>query len=97
MLGINLEESHGRIFITKVTSGGPAEKAGLKPVDIMLVVNGEEVTGLADYYRKLRAVGDAGVQVPLSILEGSRIRDIKVHSIDRYQRTKPETHEYITM
>ena len=90
-LGINAEESHGRIFITKVTSGGPAEKAGLKPGDVILAVDGKEITGLSDFYRKVWAVGKAGVQVPLSALQGVKIREIKVHSIDRHQRvrTKP--------
>jgi len=87
-LGINAEESHGRIFITRVTSGGPAEKAGLKPGDMILAVDGKEITGLSDLYRKVWAVGDAGVEVPLSALQGIKIREIKVHSIDRNQRVR---------
>jgi S1-C subfamily serine protease len=86
-LGINAAESHGRIFITKTTSGGPAEKAGMKPNDIVLRVDGKEVGGLSDFYRKVWAVGSAGAQIPLSILQGSKIRDIKVHSLDRHQRS----------
>jgi len=86
-LGINAAESHGRIFITKITSGSPAEKAGMKPNDIVLMVDGKEVGGLSDFYRKVWAVGSAGVQIPLSILQGSKIRDIKVHSMDRHQRS----------
>ncbi len=86
-LGINATESHGRIFITKITSGSPAEKAGMKPDDIVLMVDGKEVVGLSDFYRKVWAVGSAGVEIPLSILQGSKIRDIKVRSIDRYERS----------
>jgi S1-C subfamily serine protease len=96
-LGINAEEAHGRIFITKVTSGGPADKAGLKPGDMMLMVDGKEVSGLSDFYRKLWAVGNAGVQVSLSILQGAKVRDVKVSSIDRYQRLKPKPQSYITL
>jgi S1-C subfamily serine protease len=96
-LGINAEESHGRIFITKVTAGGPAEKAGLKPGDMMLMVNGKEVDGLSDFYRKLWAVGHAGVQVPLSVLQGAKVRDIKVPSMDRHQRLKSKPQQYITL
>jgi len=69
-LGINTEEAHSRVFVTQVTSGGPAEKA---------------VNGLADFYRKAWALGNAGVDVPLSILQGTRIRDITVRSADHYQ------------
>jgi S1-C subfamily serine protease len=86
-LGINVAESHGRIFITKITSGGPAEKAGMKTNDIVLMVDGKEVGGLSDFYRKIWAVGSPGAQIPLSILQGSKIRDIKVHSLDRHQRS----------
>jgi S1-C subfamily serine protease len=89
-LGINAEESHGRIFITKVTSGGPAEKAGLKPGDIILSVDGKEVKDLADLYRKIWAVGKAGAPVPLSVLQGTKVSDIVARSIDRDQHSKPK-------
>lgn len=84
-LGINVEEAHGRVFITKITEGGPAERTGLQPDDLILKAGGKEVSGLADFYRKVWSLGNAGVDVPLSILQGARIRDITVHSIDRYQ------------
>ena len=84
-LGINAEEAHGRVFVTQVTAGGPAEKAGLQPEDLVLTVGGKAVTGLADFYRKLWALGNAGVEVPLGILRKTEIRDIKVRSVDRHQ------------
>ncbi len=90
-LGLNAEETHGRVFVTRVTSKGPAEQAGLQPEDLILTVNGKAVNGLADFYRKVWALGNAGVDVSLSILRGAQIRDITVHSADRYQslRLKP--------
>jgi S1-C subfamily serine protease len=90
-LGLNAEETHGRVFVTRVTSEGPAERAGLQPEDLILTVNGKPVNGLADFYRKVWALGNAGVDVSLSILRGTQIRDITVHSADRYQslRLKP--------
>jgi len=84
-LGINSEESHGRVFVTRVTAGSPAEKAGLQPGDLILSVKGTAVNGLADFYRKVWALGNSGVDVPLSILREIRIRDITVRSTDRYQ------------
>jgi S1-C subfamily serine protease len=84
-LGLNAEEGHGRVFVLRVTSGGPAEKAGLQPEDMVLSVKGEEVKGLADFYRKVWALGKAGVEVPLGILRGTRIRDITLKSVDRNQ------------
>lgn len=84
-LGINAEESHGRVFITRTTPGGPAEKAGLKRGDIVLTVAGREVSGLSDFYRKVWSVGAAGVQVPLGILQNVKVLEIKVRSLDRSQ------------
>lgn len=84
-LGLNADETRGRVFIERVHSGSPAEMAGLKENDIILRVNQEKVTGLADFYRKVWALGRAGVQVPLSVLQGDQIKEIDVLSSDRYQ------------
>jgi len=91
-LGVNVEETHERVFVIQVTPKGPAEEAGLKPGDMILTVDGKAVNGLADFYRRVWALGNAGVDVPLSVLQGIQIRDIKVRSIDRYQflRLKPQ-------
>jgi len=35
-LGLNSEEAHGRIFVTRVTAEGPAERAGLHPKTLFL-------------------------------------------------------------
>jgi S1-C subfamily serine protease len=90
-LGLNAEESHGRVFVLQVTSKGPAEQAGLHGGDLILTVNGKAVNGLADFYRKVWALGNAGIDVSLGILRGIQIHDVTVHSVDRYQffRLKP--------
>ncbi len=84
-LGLNVEEVHGRVFVTRVTEEGPAEKGGLKVGDIILTVNKKEVSGLADFYRKVWALGNPGVEVLLTMLQGIQVRDLKVKSGDRYQ------------
>lgn len=89
-LGINTEEAHGRVFVTQITPRGPAEGAGLQRGDLILSVRGIAVNGLADFYRKVWALGNAGVDVPLSVLQGTRIRDITVRSADRYQFLIPK-------
>jgi S1-C subfamily serine protease len=84
-LGINAEEAHGRVFVTQITPGSPAEGADLQRRDLIISVKGMEVNGLADFYRKVWALGNAGVEVPLSVLQGTQIRDITIRSADRYQ------------
>jgi S1-C subfamily serine protease len=96
-LGINAEEAHGRVFITRVTAGGPAEKAGLKVKDMIISVAGKHVNGLADFYRKIYGVGDAGVQIPLSVLKGDKIQDIRVLSTDRYKERRVRSGKEITL
>jgi S1-C subfamily serine protease len=84
-LGINAEEAHGRVFVTRITAGGPAEGAGLHPGDLILKVNGNPVQGLADFYHKVWALGNSGVEVMLSILNGTEIRSLSLRSGDRQQ------------
>jgi S1-C subfamily serine protease len=84
-LGISAHEARGRVMVDRVTSGGPAEQAGLQPGDFVLKVAGKEVDGLGGFYRKVWALGPAGIDVPLSILRGTRMEEITVRSADRYQ------------
>jgi S1-C subfamily serine protease len=90
-LGVFTEESHGRIFITILTPGGPGEKSNLQAGDLILKVNKQPVAGQADFYRKVWALGNAGVKVPISILRETDIKDVTLDSIDRYQLFKPGT------
>ncbi len=40
---------------------------------------------IEDFYRKLWALGDAGIDVRLTVLRGADLLDITVHSGDRYR------------
>jgi S1-C subfamily serine protease len=84
-LGVHADEVHGRVFIIRLTPGGPAEKAGIKVGDIILAVDQTPVKGLADFFRLIGRLGPAGVKVPLSILQETKVRRINVQSADRYQ------------
>ena len=84
-LGINTEEMRGRLFVTRVSPEGPADKAGLKSGDILIGVGKDEVSSLAELYRKIWALGAAGVEVPLRVLQGVQVKDVTVRSIDRVE------------
>jgi S1-C subfamily serine protease len=90
-LGLQIEEIFGRLFVQRVTAGGPAEKAGLGSGDIILKVDKKAVQGLADFYRKVWCLGNAGVEVPMAVLQDTEILDILLHSEDRgqYYMIKP--------
>jgi S1-C subfamily serine protease len=87
-LGLSTEEVQGRLFVTRVSPEGPADRAGLKQGDIVVGVGDEPVKTHADLYRKMWALGAAGVEVPLKILQSGDVREVRVRSIDRFQYFK---------
>lgn len=87
-LGLAAEELRGRLFVTRVTPGGPAERAGIEAGDVVLGVGGQPVRDLADFYRKLWASGDAGSEVALLLLDGTSSRRVNVRSVDRHSQLR---------
>jgi serine protease Do len=90
-IGVNALEEDGRIRVLRVTDEGPAEMAGLLPGDIILSVRGQKVETLGDFYKRLWSSGAPGVEVPLTVLHGANVRELKVRSMDRLEfiRRKP--------
>ena len=82
-LGIYLAESQDGITIQGLSTGAPAERAGVQLGDVVRGVAGESITGLADFYRSVWALGAAGVDVPLELQRDGKRRKVVVHSIDR--------------
>ena len=92
-LGVRTEELYGHLIVERVISGSPSEKAGIKTGDILLAVNQQKVHGMADFFRKVWALGKAGVDVPLQILQGVQIRDVVVHSTTSSLYLQPKQSE----
>ena len=90
-LGVNTQDLQGKLMVTRVSPESPADKAGLAAGDIILGVRGEQLRGHADFYRKLWSSGDAGAEIELDVLKGTKVRKLGVKSIDResYLRPKP--------
>ena len=90
-LGLSSLEDDGRIKVLRVSAESPAEKAGIKPGDIILAISGQKVEKLDDFYRRIWSSGAPGVEVTLKVLQGAEVRDVKLRSIDRLEfiRKKP--------
>ena len=90
-LGVAADEVQGRLVVVRVSPEGPADIAGVQRGDIILAVGSEGVRSQAEFYRKLWARGAAGSEIPLRLLQGIDIREVKVRSMDRldYFRQKP--------
>ncbi len=87
-LGVTLEEHRGYVFVTRVAPDSPAASAGVRSDDLILGVGGIPVGGLSDFYRKLWGLGEAGVEVPLELLQGMQPRALSIRSGNRYRYLK---------
>jgi S1-C subfamily serine protease len=92
-LGMYSTEIDQRIVIVGVSSKGPAARAELKAGDVILAINGEKITSHAGFYRKLWALGPAGVDVPLTVHHEGDTFDVVLNSTDRTRLLKsPQLH-----
>jgi S1-C subfamily serine protease len=90
-LGLAAEEMQGRLIVARVSPDGPADLAGIRTGDIILGVGNEAVRTQTEFYRKVWAKGKAGAEVPLRVLQGIDIKDVRVRSIDRVEYFRPAT------
>ena len=59
--------------------------------DIILAVGDDGVRTQADFYRKVWNRGGAGTEIPLKLLQGVEVREVRVKSIDRVDYFRPRT------
>lgn len=71
-IGAQLDLQDGQIVVVAPLKGSPAEKAGLLPKDIIIMVNGEELQGmrLDEVVQKIR--GPKGTTVTLTVVREDR-------------------------
>ncbi len=87
-LGFYATEVDGRVVTAGIADGGPSDGAGLQVGDVILAIAGEEIETLADLYRRIWALGEAGVVVPLRIHRTGRSYEINIPSVDRTRLLK---------
>jgi len=92
-LGMFSTEIDHRVVVIGIASNGPAARAELKAGDVILAVNGEKFEGQSSFYRKLWALGPAGVDVPLTVHHEGVTFDVVLASTDRARLLKgPKLH-----
>jgi len=92
-LGMYSTEIDNRVVVIGISAKGPAARAELKAGDVILALNGEKITSQSTFYRKLWALGPAGVDVPLTVHHDGVTFDVVLTSIDRTRLLKgPRLH-----
>jgi len=92
-LGLYATDLEGKVFIVGVYSGAPADRAGLKPGDMVVSVGGERVRSLAAFFRKVWSLGPAGVAVPLVVQREGETVEARIVSSEREKfLKKPRMH-----
>ena len=78
-IGAELEESNGYVMVVAPLKGTPPEAIGLKPKDIIVKINDEDITGkrFNEVVKNIR--GEAGTKVKLTVLrEGVGSLDFEI-------------------
>jgi S1-C subfamily serine protease len=82
-LGVFAYDLGDDLVIAGVYNGGPAHRADLRPGDVVVDIAGYPVQGLAQLFRSIWSVGEAGVSIPMTVLRDAERLDIAVESVDR--------------
>ena len=82
-LGVYSTEIEDKIVVVGIAAKGPAARAELRTGDVVVAVAGERVSTLGAFYRKVWSLGEAGVEVPLTLYREGVTFDVRVNSSDR--------------
>jgi S1-C subfamily serine protease len=92
-LGMYTTEIDRKVVVIGISANGPAARAELKSGDLILAVKGERISSQTGFYRKLWALGAAGVDVPLTVYHEGVTFDVVLTSTDRAKLLKgPRLH-----
>ena len=82
-LGAFVHDIGDQLMVAGVFKDCPAHRADLRSGDLVIAVEGVAVTSLSELFRSVWALGEAGVDVPLTVIRDSEKRQITVKSVDR--------------
>jgi len=72
-IGVYVTEEKGYVKITDIIEGGPAHRMGMKPGDVILEVDGQDVDGLSMEEVTALIRGEAGTYVKLKIRRNDNV------------------------
>jgi S1-C subfamily serine protease len=82
-LGMYVAELATHLVVNALADDGPAAQAGVHVGDVVVEIAGEKPASLADFFRRLWALGRAGTEVPLVMSRRGQPLRVTVHSADR--------------
>ena len=92
-LGMSTQDPGAKLVVARISPGGPASYAGVRVGDLVLGVGASRVHGLAEFFRAVWRLGNAGVEVPLMLSRAGDVLHITVKSADRNDfLRKPKLH-----
>ncbi len=92
-LGLLATESDDAVLVAGVSESGPAERAGVRPGDRIISVEGDEVSDLFSVWQRVWATGEAGTEVRMRVGRDGRMFDVAIQSGDRTSFLKsPKLH-----
>ena len=87
-IGTEVDSSHGRLIVTRVFAGSPAARAGMRPGDVIVAVDGVSAAGRSVNDVVSRILGRAGTRVTVRLRRGTTIIDL---TLTRGTITRPLT------
>jgi S1-C subfamily serine protease len=92
-LGFYVADTDDKLVVMGLANKGPAQRAKIESGDVVLAVGKDNAGSLADLFRKIWSVGDAGADVPLTLLRDGKTVEVVVKSADRHSFLKsPRLH-----
>jgi S1-C subfamily serine protease len=82
-LGLTSSDASGRVQVLRVSDDSPAQQAGLKGGDVVLAVDGNQVSSLEAFYKKLWDRASPQEPVRLTVLQGAEVNTVVVQPQNR--------------
>ena len=86
-IGLSSTEQGGRVQVVRVNRDSPAKDAGLEPGDFVLAVDGEKISTLEGFYKKLWARAPES-EIKLTVLQGADVKTLVLKAVDRMATMK---------